>query len=158
MFNAAALPHLEWLPTDADRDALASIEAWRESAKLPNLRNAVRLDASAPDTWPIDRADAVISINMIHIAPWSATEGLLEGATRVLKPGSVLFLYGPYFEPDVPTAQSNLDFDESLRRRNAEWGIRNLDDVTALASSRNLTLAKRIAMPANNLSLVFRKA
>ncbi|CAN7551659.1 DUF938 domain-containing protein [Phenylobacterium sp. LjRoot225] len=158
LYNAAAFPDLEWRPTDADDQALASIAAWRDHAGTPNLLAPLRLDASDPDGWPIDRADAVVNINMIHISPWSATEGLMTGAGRLLPPGGVLFLYGPYLEVDVETAPSNLAFDESLRRRNPAWGIRRLEDVTALAAAHGLALAERVAMPANNLSLVFRKA
>lgn len=158
VYNAAALPGLQWRPTDADAEALASIAAWRRHAGLPNLLPPLRLDASDPDNWPVDRADAVVNINMIHISPWSATQGLMAGAGRVLPSGGVLFLYGPYLERDVRTARSNLDFDQSLRRRNPAWGIRHLDEVTAAAAAHGLELFERIAMPANNLSLVFRKA
>lgn len=158
VYNAAALPHLEWQPTDPDPEALASIAAWRDHAALPNLLPPLRLDASDPDAWPVGRADAVVNINMIHISPWSAAQGLMAGAARVLPAGGPLVLYGPYIETDVETAPSNLDFDASLRRRNPAWGLRRLDDVAALAASHGLVLAERIAMPANNLSLVFRRA
>ncbi|MDB5449841.1 MAG: hypothetical protein JWQ52_969 [Phenylobacterium sp.] len=157
-YNAAALPHLQWRPTDADAEALASIAAWRDHAGLPNLLPPLPLDASSPDTWAVDSADAVVNINMIHISPWSATEGLMAGAGRLLPAGGVLFLYGPYIERDVETVPSNLAFDASLRRRNPAWGIRRLDEVAALAAAHGLELSERIAMPANNLSLIFRKA
>ena len=156
--NAAALPHLQWRPTDPDPEALLSIAAWRDHAAVPNLMPPLRLDASDPDAWPIDRADAVVNINMIHISPWSATEGLMTGAGRVLPSGGVLFLYGPYIEAEVEAAPSNLAFDLSLRSRNPAWGVRRLDAVTALAAGQGLALAERIAMPANNLALFFRKA
>ncbi|MDP3853877.1 DUF938 domain-containing protein [Phenylobacterium sp.] len=155
--NAAATPHLLWRPTDSDDEALASIAAWRDHAGLPNLLPPLRLDASDPDAWPIERADAVVNINMIHISPWSAAQGLMAGAGRLLPAGGVLFLYGPFIERDVPTAPSNLSFDESLRRRNPAWGIRCLDDVAALAAEHGLGLVERIGMPANNLAVVFRK-
>jgi hypothetical protein len=158
VFCAAALPHLQWRPTDAAPEALASIAAWREHAGLANLLPPLRLDASAPpEAWPVEHADAVLSINMIHISPWPATEGLMAGAGRVLSPGGPLFLYGPFIEPDVPTAPSNLAFDESLKMRNPAWGVRHLDEVAAVAAAQGLTLAERIEMPANNLTLVFRK-
>jgi SAM-dependent methyltransferase len=157
-YCAAALPGLKWRPTDPDADARASIAAWRAHAGLPNLLEPLALDASDPDGWPVERADAVVNINMIHISPWSAAEGLMAGAGRVLPPGGDLFLYGPYFEADVETAPSNLAFDESLRRRNPAWGVRRLEDVKALAAEQGLELEERVAMPANNLSLVFRKA
>jgi SAM-dependent methyltransferase len=158
VYNAAALPHLTWRPTDADAEALASIEAWRQHAGLANLLPGQRLDASDPDGWPVEQADAVVNINMLHISPWSATQGLMTGAGRVLRSGGLLFLYGPYLERDVPTAPSNLEFDQSLKRRNPDWGLRQLDEVAALAARNGLILAERIAMPANNLTLVFRKA
>jgi len=157
VFNAAALPGLEWQPTDPDREALASIAAWREHAALPNLRPPLRLDAADPDGWPVARADAVVNINMVHISPWAATQGLMAGAARALPMGGMLFVYGPYLEADVETAPSNLAFDRSLKDRNPAWGLRDLADVTALAADQGLALAERIAMPANNLSLVFRK-
>ncbi len=155
---AAALPHLAWRPTDPDPDALASIAAWRDHVRLPNLLPPLQLDASDPAAWPVDAADAVVNINMIHISPWAATEGLMTGAGRILPSGGVLCLYGPYLESDVETAASNAAFDQSLRARNPAWGLRHLDEVTALAASRGLQLADRIAMPANNLVVVFRKA
>jgi SAM-dependent methyltransferase len=153
---AAACPALIWQPADLDPDALASIAARRALASLPNLLPPIRLDASQPESWP--DADVVVAINMIHIAPWAATEGLMAGAGRVLPQGGVLYLYGPYVEADIATAPSNLAFDASLRSRNPAWGLRNLDEVAALAGRHGLALEARIAMPANNLSLVFRKA
>jgi hypothetical protein len=155
--NAAALPGLQWQPTDPDPEALASIAAWRAHAALPNLLPPLRLDAAAPDDWPVGRADAIVNINMIHIAPWVAAMGLMAGAGRLLGPGQNLFLYGPFIERDVATAPSNLAFDESLRGRNPAWGIRHLDEVAGLAARHGLGLAGRIAMPANNLVLVFRR-
>jgi SAM-dependent methyltransferase len=154
---ARALPGLSWRPTDPDPEALASIAAWREAAGLDNLLPPLRLDAADPDGWPVAHADAVVNINMIHISPWAAAEGLMTGAGRVLAPGAPLFLYGPYIEASVATAPSNLDFDASLRGRNPAWGLRRLEDVAALAAGRGLALEARIAMPANNLLLVFRR-
>jgi hypothetical protein len=155
--NAAALPRLQWRPTDPHPDALISIAAWREHAALPNLSPPLRLDASDPDAWPVDRADAVVNINMIHISPWAAAQGLMTGAGRLLPPAGVLFLYGPFIEADIETAPSNLAFDLSLRSRNPAWGVRRLDHVTALATQHGLELSERITMPANNLALFFRK-
>lgn len=153
---AGALPHLTWLPTD--REDLSSIAAWREEAGLANLLEPQILDAGDPDHWPVDRADAMVCINMIHIAPWRATQGLLAGAGRVLPKGGRLFLYGPYREAGVETAPSNEAFDVSLKGRDPEWGLRRLEDVAALAAEHGLRLAERIAMPANNLIVVFEKA
>jgi hypothetical protein len=158
VYIAAALPHLQWQPTDPDPDALASIAAWRDHAALPNLLPPLRLDASDPNTWPVHRAAAVVNINMTHISPWAATQGLLAGAGRLLPHSGVLFLYGPYFERDVETAPTNMAFDRSLRDRNPAWGIRRLDDMTALASEHGMILSERITMPANNLALFFRKS
>ena len=158
LFLAEALPHLRWRPSDPDPDARASIAAWRAAAGLPNLETPLTLDAADPATWPNPPVDAVVCINMIHISPWAATEGLMAGAARLLTTGGLLFLYGPYFEADVATAASNIAFDESLRSRDPAWGLRKLDDVVALAAGHGLPLTERIAMPANNLSLIFRKA
>lgn len=155
---ARALPGLQWRPTDPDPTALDSIGAWRKAAELDNLLAPLILDASQPDAWPVDRADAVVCINMAHISPWSATEGLMTGAGRILPPSGVLYLYGPYRETGVPTAASNEAFDADLKRRNPGWGLRELDEVAPLAAAHGLELSERIAMPANNLSLVFRRA
>lgn len=154
---AAALPGLQWRPTDPDPEALASIAAWRDQAGLPNLLPPLVLDASDPDGWPVDRAEVVVNINMIHISPWAAAQGLMTGAGRVLPPGGRLFLYGPFLEAGVETAPSNLAFDQSLKSRNPAWGLRRLDEVMALAAAQGLVLSERIVMPANNLALVFRK-
>jgi hypothetical protein len=157
VYNAAALPALQWQPTDPDSEALASIAAWHAHANLPNLLPPLHLDAAAPDRWPLTQADAIVNINMIHISPWTATQGLMRGAARLLPKGANLFLYGPYIERDVETAPSNLAFGQSLKSRNPAWGIRHLDDVSALAAQHGLVLAERIAMPANNLILIFQK-
>ncbi|MDB5480450.1 MAG: hypothetical protein JWO83_1503 [Caulobacteraceae bacterium] len=154
--NAAALPGLRWRPTDRDPTALASIAAWREHLGAANLLPPLRLDAADPDSWPAAPFDVVVNINMIHISPWTAAEGLMAGAGRVLAPGGLLFLYGPFIESDVATAHSNVAFDFDLRRRNPDWGLRRLGEVKALAARHGLRLAERIAMPANNLSLFFR--
>ncbi len=157
LFCAAGMPSVTWQPTDPDPDALRSIAAWRAEAGTPNLLEPLRLDAADPDHWPVERAGAMVCINMIHISPWAATEGLMTGAGRVLAADGLLYLYGPYLEDEVETAPSNLAFDASLKSRNAAWGIRRREDVEALAARHGLTLEERIAMPANNLSLVFRK-
>lgn len=153
---AAALPHLTWQPTDADEEARRSIAAHRELARLSNVLPPLALDVRAP-VWPVARADALVAINMIHIAPWTATEGLMAGAARVLPPEGVLYLYGPYKENGEHTAPSNAAFDASLRACDPQWGVRDLAEVRALAEAGGLRLVERVAMPANNLSLVFRK-
>ena len=154
---AAALPRVVWRPSDRDETALASIRAWRDASGLANLAEPAAVDAARPDAWPVERADAVVCINMIHIAPWAATEGLMTGAGRILPPGGLLYLYGPYREADRPTAPSNEAFDADLRRRDPAWGLRDLDAVAGLARRHGLSLAERIEMPANNLSLIFRR-
>jgi SAM-dependent methyltransferase len=153
---AAGLPNLAWQPTDMDPTALKSIEAHRGSAALPNIFPALRLDVEAA-SWPVTRADAVVCINMLHIAPWSAAEGLMAGAGRVLPVGGVLYLYGPFQENGRHTAPSNAAFHASLRARNPDWGVRDLRDVAEMAVRNGLELIERIAMPANNLSVVFRR-
>jgi hypothetical protein len=137
--------------------ARASIAAWRDEAGLPNLAAPLALDAADLSTWPTESVDAVVCINMIHISPWAAAEGLMAGAGRLLPAGGKLFLYGPYLEADVPTAPSNLAFDDSLKSRDPAWGLRDLADVAALARASGLAFAERIAMPANNLIVVFEK-
>jgi SAM-dependent methyltransferase len=156
-YLAAALPEVNWRPTDPDPAALASIAAWRAQAGLANLAPPVRLDAGRPDTWPEAPTDAIVCINMIHIAPWVACQGLMAGAGRLLGPGGRLFLYGPFREAGVATAPSNLAFDESLKARDPAWGLRDLTEVAAEAAAHGLKLTERIAMPANNLIVVFEK-
>lgn len=153
---AGRFPDLIWRPSDPDPMALASIRAWAEAARLPNLRPPLLLDAAAPD-WPIDAADAMLCINMVHISPWEATVGLLAGAAKLLPEGGPLVLYGPYIQQDVETAPSNLAFDESLRARDSRWGLRRLEEVVALAKSFGLHMEAVHPMPANNLTIVLRK-
>ena len=155
---AAALPGVIWTPTDPSPEARASIAAWGANAALLNLAPALALDAAAPATWPDATFDAVVCINMIHISPWTATQGLMAGAARVLtNPGGLLYLYGPYREADHPIAPSNATFDHSLRARDPAWGLRALEDVVAEARLHGLAHTLRREMPANNLSLLFRR-
>jgi hypothetical protein len=156
VYFAERFPRLDWQPSDADPGALGSIGAWRAEAGLPNLREPIALDAASPD-WPLDRADAVLNINMVHISPWGAALGLLDGAARLLPASGALILYGPWLQDDVPTAPSNLAFDADLRRRNAAWGLRNTADFGAVAAERGFRLQETRAMPANNLMLLFRQ-
>jgi SAM-dependent methyltransferase len=151
-YFAQALPDLGFQPSDPDPEARASIDAWCED--LPNVRPALILDAAAA-TWPAERADVIVCINMIHIAPWQAAIGLMRGAARVLSPNGTLFLYGPYFRAGVTTAPSNIAFDRELRARNSAWGLRDLDAVATLAAAHGFSSPRVIDMPANNLSLVF---
>lgn len=155
-YLAAALPDLEWQPSDPDPAALASIEAWRAAAKLRNLHQPIELDVAAQ--WPLSNADVILCINMAHISPWSATLGLMEGAGKTLPAGGLLYLYGPFLRDEVDTAPSNLAFDASLKARDPQWGLRRVEDVTASAEPQGLVLDRLVEMPANNLSLLFRKA
>jgi hypothetical protein len=151
---ATHLPHLDFQPSDPDPAARASIDAWTTAAGLANLRAALDLDA-ALERWPIHVAAAMLCINMVHIAPWEAVFGLISGAGRILDPDGILYLYGPYKREGQHTAPSNAAFDESLRARNAAWGVRDLEAVAALAAAHGFAPPLVIPMPANNLSLVF---
>ncbi|WP_372426611.1 DUF938 domain-containing protein [Salinarimonas chemoclinalis] len=153
---ARALPGLAWVPSDPDPQARASVAAWRAHAGLANLAPPIALDAAAPD-WPVVQADAIVSINMIHIAPWEAGLGLMAGAGRLLPPGGPLVLYGPFNVEGRFTAPSNAQFDASLKARDSRWGIRDVADVAAAAAARGLSFGERIDMPANNMILVFRR-
>ncbi len=149
---AQALPGLVFQPSDPDPDARASIDAW--SQDLANVRPALTLDAAA-DGWPVEHADAIVCINMIHIAPWDAAVGLIRGAARLLPPNGTLFLYGPYLRNGITTAPGNTASDRDLRARNAEWGLRDLDAVATIARHHGFSAPRVVEMPANNLSLVF---
>lgn len=153
---ARGLPHLDWQPSDPDADARLSIAAWREAEGLANLESPLELDAASSD-WPVDRADAVVCINMIHISPWDATLGLMAGAGRLLASGAPLVLYGPYRREGHVTAPSNAAFDEDLKSRNPAWGLRLLEDVAREADAQGFDLDRVVEMPANNLTVVFRK-
>ena len=153
---ASTFPALVFQPTDPSEEARASIAAWRQEAALPNMRAPLALDVTAAP-WPINYADAVTCINMIHIAPWEATLGLMAGAARIMPPGGILFLDGPYKRAGQHTAPSNADFDASLRERDARWGVRDLETVAAEATAMGFAAPMIEAMPANNLSLIFRR-
>jgi SAM-dependent methyltransferase len=155
-FARASADTLVFQPSDPDPSARDSIDAWAASLGLANVRPAVALDAAAA-AWPVSHADAVICINMIHIAPWAAAVGLVHGASRVLPPEGMLYLYGPYRRGGRHTAPSNEAFDGSLRTRNPAWGVRDLEAVVELAESHGFAPPAVEEMPANNLSLVFRR-
>ena len=156
-FFANGLPSVSWQPSDMDAKALASVAAFQANSGAPNLLAPLRLDVTAAQ-WPIERADAIVNCNMIHISPWAACEGLIAGAERILPVGGILYLYGPYRIDGRHTAPSNEEFDANLRGRNAAWGIRDLGEVTALATRHGLTLVETVQMPANNLSVIFRRS
>lgn len=153
-YLAAALPGLTWQPTDPALDRRASIDAW--ASDLTNVRPACDLDTQQAD-WPVSRADAVLCINMIHISPWSATEGLFAGAARVLAPGGLLALYGPYDRADAPLAPGNQAFDVDLRSRDPAWGLRTVEVVSAVATSSGFGPPTIVDMPSDNLILLFHR-
>lgn len=156
VYFAERFPKLEWQPSDVHSDALASIEAWRTASDHSNLRPPLVIDAAGAD-WPIESADAVLSINMVHISPWRSAIGLLAGAGRLLAPGRPLILYGPWLKDDVPVAQSNLDFDSDLKQRDPQWGLRRVEDFAEAARQRGFDLIEWRPMPANNMMLLFRR-
>src|SRR5262249_19815187 len=143
-----------WQPSDADPTALASIAAWRAEAALPNLAAPIALDVCA--AWPIDHADAIACINMVHISPWEASLALFAASARVLPPTGLLYLYGPYKFDGKFLAPSNESFDQSLRSRDPRWGVRDVADLTRVAAEHGLQLVETVEMPVNNHSLIFR--
>ncbi len=156
-FFAESLPHLVFYPSDPDAAARRSIAAWSQSLGLGNLRAPLALDAREDD-WPIDAADAILCINMIHISPWSATEGLLKGAARILQSNAPLYLYGPYRRAGIETAPSNVEFDQWLKTKDPAFGLRDLEAVAACALHYRFRRPAVVEMPANNLSVIFRRA
>jgi SAM-dependent methyltransferase len=156
VYFARALPALTWQPSDSDAAALASIAAWIAAEQLSNVNMPILLDVCR-SPWPVSDAQAMVCINMIHIAPWAAARALFAGAGEILPPGGVLFLYGPYRRCGGHTAPSNEAFDAQLRSQNLDWGVRDLEDVEGLGHRSGFALEETIAMPANNFSLVFRK-
>ncbi len=163
MYFAKRLPGVTWQPSDPDAAARASIEAWCAHDNLSNVSAPLDLDVTRTP-WPLsDRPsgfgagyEAVVCINMIHIAPWDACLALLEGSAQALDPSGILYLYGPYMRSGKHTAESNASFDRSLRTRHASWGVRDLDDVVRAAGKQRLALDEVVDMPANNLSVIFR--
>ena len=152
---AAALPGLQWQPTEPDATYHDSIRAWTED--LPNVKPPLALDVSERP-WPVERADAILCINMIHISPWQSTLDLMDGAGAILPRGGVLFLYGPYKRNGAHTAPSNEAFDADLRARNAVWGVRDMEAVIEVAAKNGIDFVEAVAMPANNFSVVFEKS
>jgi len=153
---ARAFPALQWQPSDMDADLRRSVELHTAEAALTNIAPPLALDVMA-QPWPIDTADALICINMIHVAPWPATNALFAGASRLLARDGAVVLYGPYMRNGRHTAPSNADFDASLRTRDSNWGLRDMDDVVAVARGHGFVLTEVVPMPANNFSLVFRR-
>lgn len=153
----AAFPGAHWTPSDPSAEARISIASWTERHALQDrIAPPLALDCLAPETWPEASYDAVVAINMVHISPWAATLGLVELArTRLVRPGGRLILYGPYREDDVPLAVSNRAFDDNLKARNPEWGLRDRQAVVDVCATAGLDLLDRVTMPANNLMLIF---
>jgi hypothetical protein len=156
LWFAQHLRPLIWQPSDPDPACRHSIAAHAAHAGLATIEAPLDLDAAAA-RWPIESADAVVCINMTHIAPWEATEGLVAGAARILPSEGPLYLYGPHMRGGHHTAPSNAAFDASLRRHNPDWGLRNVEDLAELAATQGLVLSEVVEMPANNLSLVFKR-
>ncbi len=154
---APRLPLLDWLATDRDPGALASIASWRKAVEAPNLRPPVCLD-TRDRVWPVEEVEAVLCCNMIHISPWESAQGLFAGLGRVLTRDGVAVLYGPFKFSGEWTSLSNARFDQSLRSRDPSWGVRDLVDVVALAEQHGLVLEETVPMPANNHCQVFRRA
>ena len=170
IFFAPRLHPRKWLPSDPNPLAGASIMAWREYCPAFNLYPAIALDV-CDAIWAVEQDEsrellpkidfkqdpikAIVNINMIHIAPWSACLGLIAGAKRILPPGGILYLYGSFKHDGRHTAPSNAEFDQSLQLQNPQWGVRDLDQVIAVAQAENLSLVKTVTMPANNLSVIF---
>jgi hypothetical protein len=152
---AERFPALTWQPSDMHADAMGSIAAWRDAEALPNVAEPIVIDARASD-WPLDRADAVLNINMAHISPWQASLGLIDGAARILPQHGPLILYGPWLKDDIETAPSNLDFDANLKSRDGRWGLRRAEDFAAAAAAKGFSFIEWHQMPANNLMLLFR--
>src|ERR1043165_1309076 len=154
---AGAMPGLTWLPSDPDADSRASTASWIRFTGLSNVRPPLDIDVCATE-WGVEQTapvDAIVSLNMVHISPWTASLGLFAGAGRLLRGGGLLFLYGPFMRDGVHTAPSNAAFDASLKASNPAWGVRDIADLERVAESSGLSLHETIEMPANNMSLVF---
>lgn len=152
---ARTFPALGWQPSDPDPIAIASIAAWRADMGTDNVKPPLQLDAAGQ--WPAVEANALICINMVHISPWAATMGLLRNAARILASGEPLYLYGPFWQRDVPPSDGNIAFDAALKKQDPAWGLRSVEDVAEEAIRAGLRLDAIIPMPANNLSVIFRR-
>jgi len=153
---AEQLDHLDWQPSDPHPQAVRSICAWRDEKQRDNIAAPLTID-TRKTPWPIRSADAVLCINMVHISPWEATVALFENAANLLKAGAPLYLYGPYFQSAVETAASNAAFHKNLQKRDSRWGLRDVSQMDQLAERSGFQLSQLIEMPANNISLIFRR-
>tara|TARA_R110002033_G_scaffold147508_3_gene184744 strand:+ start:145 stop:786 length:642 start_codon:yes stop_codon:yes gene_type:complete len=157
VYFGRTFPGLTFQPSDPDPACCQSIAAWTKREGVSNILPPLQLDAQAAD-WDTPKPAAILCINMVHISPWESSIGLIEKAGKLLDPGAPLYLYGPYLRDDVETAPGNLAFERSLKSRNLRWGLRDVADMDALAESNGLSRESLIEMPANNISLVYRKA
>jgi len=153
---ATGLPGVTWQPSEKDPELMHVLTARVAQARLPNLKPPVWLDAASP-SWPIGAADGLFSANLLHISAWSVASGLFAGAERLLAPRRLLVTYGPYRKSGEHTSVSNADFDASLRAQNPEWGVRDIDDLSACARDRGFHLIDSVRMPANNFTLVWQR-
>lgn len=153
---AAGLPNVTWQPSEKDHELIDVLMARVTQARLPNLKLPIWLDAASA-TWPVSNADGLFCANLLHISAWNAALGLFSGAERVLSPTGLLVTYGPYRMSGTHTSTSNADFDASLRAQDPDWGVRDVDDLTACARERGFRLADTVRMPANNFTLVWQR-
>ncbi|GAB5487972.1 MAG: DUF938 domain-containing protein [Parasphingorhabdus sp.] len=149
-------PDLTFQPSDPDPECCRSIAAWTAREQVENILPPIQLDA-LENTWDIKAPVTILCINMIHIAPWEAAIGLFNHAAKMLSVGAALYLYGPYFRDGVEPAEGNLSFERSLKSRNLQWGIRDVADMDTLAEKTGFKREQLIEMPANNISLIYRK-
>lgn len=160
VYFAPKLKNHQWIPSDPDGVLQESITAWQQFCPSPNCHPPKNINV-LNSAWTEELQDleitAIVNINMIHISPWEACLGLIQGAGNLLPSGGILYLYGPYKQGGRHTAPSNQSFDESLRLQNEAWGVRNLDDVIKVAQEQGLNFVKIVSMPANNLSVIFQK-
>ena len=155
IYMAERFSHITWQPSETSPDNIASIKAWALEVNLPNLNTPLELDVNKTP-WPINSADAIFCANMIHISPWHSCICLLEGAAKVLTPGAKLFLYGPFLVDGQPTSESNKEFDLSLRSRNTQWGLRDVNHVRLEAEKNGFSMQEMLPMPANNFTVTFK--
>ena len=160
LFFAPAFSPRLWIPSDPNPIARDSIEAWREESLIDNIQPPLNINVEN-SSWEIENKElnitTIVNINMIHISPWKACLGLMEGANRILPSEGILYLYGPYKQGGKHTAPSNESFNQYLRGENPEWGVKNLEDVIKVAEDKGLIFQEKVDMPANNLSVILQK-
>ena len=156
VYFAGEFPKTVWQPTDIKQDALASIDSHRTAESAPNVLPSLYLDVNT-SIWPVAKVEAVVCINMLHITPWVSCVALLNGVAKILHTGGFLILYGPFKQHGRHTAQTNAIFDISLTRENAQWGIRDIEEIGNTAEKAGLELADQINMPSNNFCLILKR-